>query len=365
MARPLSGLLCLNVACMLSLAACGMAETSQNAPSIYKTEDTAQPLKPADTAWAAPSAKIGPEQKAASGALAAAAVPAPPVPAAAPVASDAATMSAVNQRIDGLEKQVAEMRNDMSMMMPALTKLVNAQQDLQQVLNRLDTASGSASGPIDDTEADKAAQPGMPGPSVPVAANVPTVPPEVTAQAAPQPLITNTAQATAAGTMAAAETLQAAPLPHDAVPPPVPPVAPEAAAAAVTPPVAAPVAPSSSNAIPAAPSAAFSVSEIRFGEHANMTRIVLDASGKVPYTYSLDTTGTLMTIMLPQTAWKTDTQSSPPGSLVESYTATPDGQGGSIVALRLKKPVTVSWSDILAPGAEGGYRVVMDMAPKA
>lgn len=360
MARPLSGLLCLNVACMLSLAACGMAETSQNAPSIYKTEDTAQPLKPADTAWAAPSAKIGPEQKVAPAALASAAVPAPPVPAVAPVASDAATMAAVNQRIDGLEKQVAEMRNDMSMMMPALTKLVNAQQDLQQVLNRLDTASGSASGPIDDTEADKAAQPGMPGPFVPVAANAPTVPPEVTAQAAPQPLIMNTAQATAAGTQAAAETLQAAPLPHDAVPPPVAPVAPGATAAAVTTP-AAPVTPP----VAAAQASAFSISEIRFGEHANMTRIVLDASGKVPYTYSLDASGTLMTIMLPQTAWKTTAQFNPPGSLVESYTATPDGQGGSIVALRLKKPATVSWSDILAPGAEGGYRVVMDMAPKA
>jgi hypothetical protein len=365
MARPLSGLLCFNVACMLSLAACGMAETSQDAPSIYKTEAAAQPLKPADTAWAAPSAKTGPEQKAAAAALAAAAVPAPPVPATAPAASEAATMSAVNQRIDGLEKQVAEMRNDMSMMMPALTKLVNAQQDLQQVLNRLDTSSGSASGPIGDTDADKAAQPGMPGPSVPVAAASPASPPVQAAEAAPQPLITNNAQATAAGTLAAADVMPSdAPLPHDAVPAPMPPVPPGASAAA-TAAMEMPGALPASPVTPTAQAAAFSVSEIRFGEHANMTRIVLDASGKVPYTYSLDTTGTLMTIMLPQTAWKTTAQFSPPGSLVESYTATPDGQGGSIVALRLKKPVTISWSDILAPGPEGGYRVVMDMSPKA
>lgn len=343
MFRRSSAFLLLGTACLLGLTACGMSDVSQDAPSIYNKAETAPPppgMKPVDAAWSQPAktAQALPAQ-----AFMGPPAPPPPVAASAPVpaveSSDTASMAAMNKRIDSLEKQISDMRSDMSMMMPALTKLVNAQQDLQQVLNRLDTASGNASGPIADTQADKPAQPGMPGPTAPVAAQ-PHAPQlaEPMAQASPQPLIVNNAQATAAGMVAAATAMPAA------IPAPQP---------------------STAQSAQADHPSAYTISEIRFGEHRNMTRIVLDASGKVPYTYSLDATGTLMTIMLPQTAWKTDMQSSPPGSLVESYTATPDGQGGSIVALRLKKPAAVNWSDILAPGSEGGYRVVMDMTPKA
>ena len=51
--------------------------------------------------------------------------------------------------------------------------------------------------------------------------------------------------------------------------------------------------------------------------------------------------------------------------MIASYTVTPDGQGGSVVAVKMKKPVSVNWADILPPSGDGGYRLVIDMAAKA
>jgi hypothetical protein len=152
----------------------------------------------------------------------------------------------------------------------------------------------------------------------------------------------------------------AKPLAHDEVPPPGA-AMPDAAASA------APVQPPAEGPVPPAPAhpAAYAVNQIRFGEHSNMTRVVLDASGKVPYSYALDGSGTLMTLHLPQTDWRTASSAMPTASqLVESYTATPDGQGGYMVAMKLKQPVSVSWADIMPPGTDSGYRVVFDLTPK-
>jgi hypothetical protein len=294
-----------------------------------KTPDTL----PADTAW------MDHEDKSVAVTLPA---PAPDAPAAPVVAASSSADADVTRRIDRLEKEVAEMHNDMNMMMPALTKLVSAQQDLQQILARMDTAAGTPRAPIADTGADNEAAPGNPrtiGTEQPVATAAP-------AAAAP-PMNTTIEMGPP----------KAAPLAHDDVPSPG-----EAmpAPAASAPPADGPVPPA-----PAHP-AAYSVSQVRFGEHNNMTRMVLDASGKVPYTYALDGSGTLMTLHLPQTDWRTASSSVPATSkLVDSYTATPDGQGGYMVAVRLKQPVAVSWADVMPPGSEGGYRVVFDLTPKS
>jgi hypothetical protein len=112
--------------------------------------------------------------------------------------------------------------------------------------------------------------------------------------------------------------------------------------------------------------ALYSVSQIRFGEHANMTRLVLEASGKVPYSYEIDKSGMLMTLHLPQTSWKAAVPVGPINSpTVDSWTATPDGQGGYVVAVKLKRPATISWADTLTSAGEGGtYRVVLDLTPR-
>jgi hypothetical protein len=346
--------------CALGLAACGMpGSSSGDAPSIYNTSSTekmgppppfaakteaagmaaASSAKtpdalPADTSWA--------DHKDKSAAVTL------PVPSGDPLAADTAppvrTAEAstadtdVNRRIDRLEKEVAEMHNDMNMMMPALTKLVAAQQDLQQILARMDTAAGDPTVHI-DSGADKAAMPGNPrniGPDQQAA--VAGTPPDATIDMGP-----------------AAEKPETKPLAHDDVPPP------DAAAG-----IAPAQAPAEGLVLPApAQPAAYAVSQIRFGEHSNMTRIVLDASGKVPYSYALDGSGTLMTLHLPQTDWRTASSAVPASSkLVDSYSATPDGQGGYLVAVKLKQPVSVSWANIMPPGTDSGYRVVFDLTPK-
>jgi hypothetical protein len=303
-------------------------------------------MLPADTAWADHTDKD-----------AGVSLAPPPLsaPAAAPAPLAVAADADMNARIERLEKEVSDMHNDMNMMMPALTKLVAAQQDLQQILARMDTAAGTPSARIEGTGADNEAAPGNPR----------NIGPE-NKTAAAQPVATAAPQATI--DMGAPENA-AKPLAHDDVPPPDATAALPTTIAASAPAAtqeAAPT-PQAAGAVPPPPAhpATSSVSQIRFGEHDNMTRMVLDASGKVPYTYVLDGSGTLMTLHLPQTDWRTFASAMPPTSkLVDSYTATPDGQGGYMVAVKLKQPVSVSWADIMPPGSEGGYRVVFDLTPK-
>ncbi len=353
------------------LAGCGMSgSASTQAPSVYASLEKAGPpappslaakgadIHPADAAWAdhedtSVAVNLPPVAPSVSPPGAPAAVPVTPV-----AVSDApppAVVADMNRRMEKLEKEVADMHNDMNMMMPALTKLVSAQQDLQQLLARMDTAAGTPAARIADTHADSAAMPDNPKTLGP--------PAKTEASAAPQPLPGGDAASLSSSS-------KPTPLSHDDVPPPslagdpVAPAMPEAQAAAAPAPVSAPA----STAVPPQPAvpSPYAVNQIRFGEHNHMTRIVLDASGKVPYTYALDASGTLMTMHLPQTDWKTAASAAPAGSkVVDSYTVTPDGQGGYMLAVRLREPVSVSWADMLAPSADGGYRVVFDLTPKA
>ncbi len=279
-----------------------------------------------------------------------------------------------SERLDALEKQVSDLRNDMSLMMPALTKLVNAQQDLQQVLDRMGAA---ANAPL--AKAEKTADNAASGPAVPVNDGTEVPQPLMPAIANPQALEESL------------KTSSAAPLSHNDIPPPALEkgfAAPSAEAmrqygaddalAAVEPasgaadmPVenspAAAAGPEEAAADAPASASAFSVSQLRFGEHASMTRLVLDADGKVPYTYELDKDGTGLTVRLPQTAWNAAAQGSGlnRSPVIDTYSAAPDGQNGTILTVRLKKPVSVSWADVLPPSGDGGNRVVMDLAPRS
>jgi hypothetical protein len=344
--------------CLAALGACGMPNAPQgrgavqndrNAPSgqaaaaqptpVPSVHPMASPAEgpqgaAADTAWANPASSNAPAgtplppPPSSSSSLSAA--PLQPIDAASPgAASQAAAKLDVENldtsaRIDRLEAEVADMRANMNMILPALTKMAAAQQDLQQALNKMNggearksedhkDAARSKFGPTRKAETKE-------GPAIKLPA------PQASANAAPLPL---TAASTPAG-------------------PPAP---------------AAPVSTPVPTEQPA--HAAYSIDEVRFGAHGNMTRMVLDASGRVPYSYALDKSGTLLTVHLPQSAWKTfasQTQGSSP--VVQSYAAHADSQGGYSVAVKLKQPVSVSWTDILTPTSDGGYRVVFDLTPK-
>ena len=112
-------------------------------------------------------------------------------------------------------------------------------------------------------------------------------------------------------------------------------------------------------------SASSSVTNVRFGEHSDKTRVVLDTSNNVTYSYDLDNRERILMINLPGVSWQGAQQMQVYNSpVVSSYNVMPDGQGGHQVIMQLKVPAQVMWSQALAPGGSQGHRVVFDIAPR-
>ena len=141
--------LMLGAASALVLSGCGASgqpgAAATAAPASLSPKEPG-PDEAVSAGWNNPDALA---QKAAAPAVAAAqAEPQPP-----------SMPGSTEQRLDALEKEVAQMRSDLGMMMPALTRLVDAQQDLQRVLDKMDTASGDATAPAAAMAQDEPALP--------------------------------------------------------------------------------------------------------------------------------------------------------------------------------------------------------------
>lgn len=200
-------------------------------------------------------------------------------------------------RVRELEAEIAQLRNEMGMMVPAVTKLAETQSAMRDTLTAAVAPSIAPSGGD--------------------AAFIPSS--AVTASgSSPMPL------------------LPAAP--HPAISPAAQPAAQAASSAAIA--------------------------AIRFGDEKGRTRIVLDAATAPSYSYDIDNGEQIMIIRLPQSAWRAATTQSLAGSpLVAAYNATPDGAGGTILAVQLRRPAQVTMAQTLAPGAGKGHRLVIDLAP--
>jgi len=267
-------------------------------------------------------------------------------------------------RIAQLEAAIAGIRNDLDMMMPALTKLAEAQGDLQKVLGSVEPASG---GPV--SMAAPAPQP------VPVAQPAAAQPvgwyeqQEKQNRANPQP--------TAAARPPAQQTWQQqpdyAPAYQQAAAPQQPAYAPVQPQPSYQPP-AQPVAVSpQAYQQPAAQPASLGgamaatgayVSNVRFGEHADKTRLVIDTSDKVAFSYDVDNNERILMIELPGSGWQGAQEMQISNSpLISSYNVVSDNQGGHQLIMQLKQPVQVLWAQALAPGGPQGHRVVFDLAP--
>lgn len=217
----------------------------------------------------------------------------------------------VESRLANLENNVSGIRNDMNMMMPALTRLAEAQNNLHDVLDRIQPAAGVEAQSLAAQTAVEA-QPAQEEPMT-LAAMQPPEPIPVR-KAAPIPI--------------------AMPTPHN---PP-------------------------SAAIPS--SSGVSVQQVRFGEHPGKTRLVLDLSADSAFKYDIDNDEHLLMVDLPATAWTTTAQqiveSSP---LVASYNAVSDGKGGTRLAVQLKQAAQVGWAQSIASPEMGGSRIVIDVMP--
>ena len=98
---------------------------------------------------------------------------------------------------------------------------------------------------------------------------------------------------------------------------------------------------------------------MRIGEHGNMTRLVIDLSGAVSYSYDLDNAENLLVIELPGADWtgqQADTLKNSP--LVQSWNvqAMENGQGSRLI-INLRKGVKVMKDSALTSPS----RIVFDL----
>lgn len=249
-----------------------------------------------------------------------------------PTATELAELKQANQRIAELEQEIGALRNDMNMMMPALTRLAGLESNASAALNDIQPAAGGVQGgevPRIHRNYMQAAE---------IAADNPEIEMDQPVDAVPAPVpLTPTAR------------VQPVPPPPAAVQPSVQPVSPVPQPAAYTPP-----------AINVA-----AVQGVRLGNHeTGKTRMVFDVSKASTFTYDVDNTEKILVIEIPSTVWNAGpvTRNFMENPLVKSLAASPNGQGGTRIVVQLLAPAKVLWSQSIPPAGLQGDRIVLDLA---
>lgn len=319
-----------STASVLALSGCGWLSEDVSSGSYTRWESSA-PAAAVTAAAVPPAPPATRVMQAAQGTWLEPETDAKPVP----TPSEVAALKQAHERIAELEEEVALLRNDMKMMMPALTRLTNlpaTAADAAETLNQMQPTAGSvAAGEVprvhrnflqgdefnDDAEALMDAPREMPAPAL----------------AAPVPA--------PAGAM-----IPGAPV---AVPAAVPAVVPAAIPAAYTPP----------------PINVTAIRNVRFGNHdGGKSRMVIDVSAASSFTFDIDNDEKLMVVEIPGTVWDAGpiTRQLQDHPLVQSMASSPDGAGGTRVVLQLKAPAKVLWSQAIPPAGGQGNRIVIDIS---
>lgn len=106
------------------------------------------------------------------------------------------------------------------------------------------------------------------------------------------------------------------------------------------------------------------VQGVRLGEHENATRLVIDWSQLGDVKTDLDNDEKILLVTLSKTAWEAKTNVSGLSSPLVSGWSVDDNNGGKILAIQLKKPVSVkNIGKLKAEGGKAG-RVVIDLAAR-
>lgn len=193
----------------------------------------------------------------------------------------------MSERVAQLEREIADLRQDMALMLPALTRLSGVQESLASVAGGMQPTAGYGQAPP-----------------------VPPVRALASAQAQPVSL------------------------------------APSAAL-----PVAVP------RTVPA------QVTQLRVGEHPGRTRLVFDTTADVSYSYEVDNGEKILRVSFPGASWAAPVQSAFANSpMVVSYQATPDGNGGTTLAIQLQRNAQVALAQGLPAASGVPPRVVVDLA---
>ena len=102
------------------------------------------------------------------------------------------------------------------------------------------------------------------------------------------------------------------------------------------------------------------VTGLRVGIHSDMTRVVLDVSGDVPFLVTPVGDGDTVIVEIPNVTWKTNSHRSISRGLIQNYEYV-GGDGSGFLTLTTKGPVSVKKSFALSPSNSGGHRIVIDL----
>lgn len=105
------------------------------------------------------------------------------------------------------------------------------------------------------------------------------------------------------------------------------------------------------------------VNAIRFGEHPDKTRMVLDLNENASFKSKLEQGGMIVLIELPHSGWSTALQDTINHPFIRGYSVKNAPGGGSILALEMKKPVKLLGSANLPPNSQyNHHRIYLDIA---
>ncbi len=115
-------------------------------------------------------------------------------------------------------------------------------------------------------------------------------------------------------------------------------------------------------AIKPAAATPLTVKGVRIGEHADMTRLVIDWTGLGAVKADLDNSEKLLLVTLSDTGWDAKKIVSGLSSPLVSGWSVDENGNGKILAIRLKKPVTLKSLNKIAPAKDQLARVVIDLS---
>lgn len=105
------------------------------------------------------------------------------------------------------------------------------------------------------------------------------------------------------------------------------------------------------------------VSGVRFGAYPDKTRIVLDVSDELDFSYSIDPSGTMVIINLPQADWRTARSSRRNRGPIRGYFFDWDSNGIGHLGISTTEAVRIKAAFGLPPNGRNGHRIVLDLEP--
>lgn len=325
----------------MTLAACS---TSENNAMASKSAAPMPPITEMDAAMAAPAPQPLPLSE--SDTLT-------PIMAAAPattetvttVTSGTPTDAAMEARIAKMEATVNSLRSDYDRIMPAFASLNTTNDRIQKLLDEME-----AEGKLPPGTAEKAMSTTTTATTAKAAATAAKMEPPASSVLPPSGTVSKNLPDTTANKIDKGVTNGAA----------ASPVTTATASAALSDNAAAPA-----EKVPV-PSAETSntVTAVRIGEHGEKTRLVFDLTSKTKpeFKYDLDNGEKVLMVEMPSSAWTAKESGKPNSPLIGGWTAQKGTNGGTEVAIQLKKNARVLSSQFLPAEGKDPARLVMDIA---